>query len=56
MLVEAERTNNLELRDLAVANFIDNPFKYGWDKDHGGLFYFLDVDSESIEQAPEHRP
>ena len=28
----------------AIEKFINNPFDYGWDPAHGGLFYFLDAD------------
>ncbi|XP_064626400.1 N-acylglucosamine 2-epimerase-like [Lineus longissimus] len=31
----------------ALQNFILNPFKTGWDKEHGGLFYMLDADGLS---------
>ena len=27
-----------------------NPFNYGWDKEHGGIYYFLDVDGWSPVQ------
>ncbi|CAF91264.1 unnamed protein product, partial [Tetraodon nigroviridis] len=33
-----------ELQRTAIDKFLEVPFKDGWDKDHGGLFYFLDVD------------
>lgn len=33
-----------EIQKTAINKFVDLPFHYGWDKEHGGLFYFLDVD------------
>lgn len=39
----AERGDQ-ELQRTAIDKFLEVPFKDGWDKDHGGLFYFLDVD------------
>lgn len=32
------------LQRTAVDKFMEVPYLTGWDKDHGGLFYFLDVD------------
>ncbi|XP_056130496.1 N-acylglucosamine 2-epimerase isoform X2 [Lampris incognitus] len=32
------------LRNTAISKFIELPYHCGWDKQHGGLFYFLDVD------------
>jgi hypothetical protein len=28
----------------AIKTFISGPIEYGTDKEHGGIFYFLDVD------------
>ena len=50
LLEYAEETNNNGLRDIALDKFIQLPFKTGWDKIHGGLFYFLDVDGFSPVQ------
>ncbi|XP_069383384.1 N-acylglucosamine 2-epimerase isoform X1 [Paralichthys olivaceus] len=33
-----------ELQKTAIHKFVELPYKNGWDKEHGGLFYFLDVD------------
>uniref|UniRef100_A0A8C7D7H8 N-acylglucosamine 2-epimerase n=1 Tax=Oncorhynchus kisutch TaxID=8019 RepID=A0A8C7D7H8_ONCKI len=33
-----------ELQRTAVDKFMEIPFLTGWDKEHGGLLYFLDVD------------
>ncbi len=30
------------LKDRAIKQFIDTPYEYGLDKEHGGLYYFLD--------------
>ena len=49
LLVEAERTGNAELRRLAVDSFIRSPFEYGWDKENGGLYSFLDIDGTMLE-------
>ncbi|TRY98414.1 hypothetical protein DNTS_004963, partial [Danionella cerebrum] len=35
---------DVELQKTAVEKFMKVPFCNGWDKQHGGLFYFLDVD------------
>ncbi|CAL9703713.1 unnamed protein product [Knipowitschia caucasica] len=39
-----------ELRDSVVSRFIEGPFLRGWDQEHGGLFYFLDVDGHCPTQ------
>ncbi|WP_394353498.1 AGE family epimerase/isomerase [Dysgonomonas hofstadii] len=36
-----ERFSNKELIDFAVKNTL-HTIEYGWDKEHGGIFYFLD--------------
>ena len=33
-----------------METFMTKPFEYGWDKEHGGLFYYLDVDGWSPTQ------
>ncbi len=33
-----------ELQRTAIDKFVELPYQYGWDKEHGGLFSFLDVD------------
>ncbi|KAM3872214.1 N-acylglucosamine 2-epimerase [Diretmus argenteus] len=35
---------NEELQWTAINKFMELPYQHGWDKEHGGLFYFLDVD------------
>ena len=49
LLVEAERSGDLDLRKVAVESFIRSPFEYGWDKENGGLFSFLDVDGKGFK-------
>lgn len=50
LLEHAEETKNDELRLIAIEKFIKLPFEIGWDKVHGGLFYFLDADGLSPVQ------
>lgn len=60
-----------ELQTTAVDKFVELPYKRGWDSEHGGLFYFLDVDGRCPTQvslpppaliyscsqvAPTHKP
>jgi N-acylglucosamine 2-epimerase len=42
----ALRQSNQELQQLAI-NMIEWSFEIGWDKEHGGLYYFLDSDGRS---------
>lgn len=44
LLKLGENTKNETLRKIAIETFIVKAFENGWDKEHGGLFYFLDVD------------
>ncbi|XP_063427778.1 N-acylglucosamine 2-epimerase-like [Mytilus trossulus] len=46
----ASRTNKTELAETAIQTFMINPYNYGWDKQYGGLYYFLDVDGWSPAQ------
>lgn len=46
----AERGDQ-KLQRTAMDKFLELPFKDGWDKDHGGLFYFLDVDKHCPTQV-----
>lgn len=46
LLREANRSGDHGLRKFAVKNFIQQPAEYGWDREHGGLFYYMDVDGE----------
>ena len=32
------------LQTTAINKFVELPYQYGWDEEHSGLFYFLDVD------------
>lgn len=46
-----------ELQRTAIDKFVELPYQYGWDKDHGGLFYFLDVDGHcptQVNQSSTH--
>ena len=44
------RRSQDQLKSMAISKFIVEPFDYGWDKKHGGLLYFLDVDGQSPTQ------
>lgn len=46
----AIRKNRTELAETAIQTFMINPYNYGWDKQYGGLYYFLDVDGWSPAQ------
>ncbi|KAI3357470.1 hypothetical protein L3Q82_015510 [Scortum barcoo] len=48
----AERGDE-ELQRTAVDKFVELPYQSGWDKEHGGLFYFLDVDGHCPTQQLE---
>ena len=39
------------LQVTAINKFIELQFQRGWDKEHGGLFYFLDVDGHCPTQV-----
>ena len=39
--------NDESLRQVAIEHFIEMPWSYGWDKNFGGFFYFLDTDGHS---------
>ena len=39
------------LQSTAIDKFIELQFERGWDKEHGGLFYFLDVDGHCPTQV-----
>ncbi|KAK3585826.1 hypothetical protein CHS0354_038351 [Potamilus streckersoni] len=50
-LLQYARKKGIEdLKKTAIEKFILNPFSYGWDKEYGGLLYFLDVDGYSPTQ------
>lgn len=38
------------MTNTIIESFITKPFNVGWDSQHGGLFYFLDVDQHSPVQ------
>lgn len=40
-----------ELQKMAIDKFVELPYQRGWDKEHGGLFYFLDVDGHCPTQV-----
>lgn len=41
---------DVDLQRRAISHFIEQPCGYGWDEEHGGLFYFLDVGGHSPVQ------
>ena len=41
------RNKDSVLAEKSVSTFIEKPLDYGWDKEHGGLFYFLDADGKT---------
>ncbi|XP_049608102.1 N-acylglucosamine 2-epimerase [Syngnathus scovelli] len=50
LLQYASQCGDQELQEKAINKFVELPFEYGWDKQHGGLFYFLDVDGHCPTQ------
>ncbi|XP_062855332.1 N-acylglucosamine 2-epimerase isoform X2 [Trichomycterus rosablanca] len=50
LLQYAKAQGDKELQKVAVEKFMEVPFLTGWDKKHGGLFYFLDVDGHCPTQ------
>ncbi|XP_071383547.1 N-acylglucosamine 2-epimerase [Centroberyx affinis] len=44
LLQHAAARGDQQLQRTAVDKFMELPFQQGWDQQHGGLFYFLDVD------------
>lgn len=40
-----------ELQETAIQKFVELPYQCGWDTEHGGLFYFLDVDGHCPTQV-----
>lgn len=51
LLQYAQAKGDAQLQKIAVDKFIEVPFHTGWDKQHGGLFYFLDVDGHCPTQV-----
>ncbi|XP_072178053.1 N-acylglucosamine 2-epimerase-like [Diadema setosum] len=50
LLQYAKRHDRRDLYDTIIQGFIIDPFQTGWDKEHGGIFYFLDADGLSPTQ------
>uniref|UniRef100_A0A8B9H891 N-acylglucosamine 2-epimerase n=1 Tax=Astyanax mexicanus TaxID=7994 RepID=A0A8B9H891_ASTMX len=51
LLQYAKAQGDSDLQKLAVEKFMEVPFLTGWDGEHGGLFYFLDVDGHCPTQV-----
>ncbi len=45
----ANRTNNQQLINLAV-NVVLNTLNFGWDKEYGGIYYFMDAQGHPPHQ------
>ena len=52
LLKEYQSQGGEEMKKKALENFIENPFRYGWDEKHGGLLYFLDSDGTVLILKP----
>ena len=50
LLQLAQKKQDAALKTTAIDTFIKASFQRGWDAEHGGIFYFLDVDGESPVQ------
>ncbi|CAI9714839.1 N-acylglucosamine 2-epimerase-like isoform X1 [Octopus vulgaris] len=50
LLRYAVQTSNNSLKETALMSLIEQPFQTGWDKENGGLFYFLDANGLSPMQ------
>ena len=48
LIKEADRAKDQALKQKAIDQFILNPIEYGADKEHGGIFYFLDADGNRV--------
>ncbi|KAM9751766.1 N-acylglucosamine 2-epimerase [Menidia menidia] len=44
LLQHSAQTGDPDLRRTAIRHFLEPPHRGGWDPQHGGLFYLLDVD------------
>ncbi|TRZ09430.1 hypothetical protein HGM15179_017662 [Zosterops borbonicus] len=44
------RRGDADLGARAVAGLVEGPLRWGWDPQHGGLFYFLDADGHCPTQ------
>ncbi|CAN9500699.1 unnamed protein product [Ophioblennius macclurei] len=50
LLQYSEQFRDSQLQRTAVDKFVKLPYQRGWDKENGGLFYFLDVDGNCPTQ------
>ncbi|XP_061910153.1 N-acylglucosamine 2-epimerase isoform X1 [Entelurus aequoreus] len=50
LLEHAKQSGDQQLQATAIHKFVELPFKCGWDREHGGLLYFLDVDGHCPTQ------
>ncbi|CAL8346551.1 unnamed protein product [Merluccius merluccius] len=50
LLQYCTKNGDESLQSTAISKFIELQFQIGWDKEHGGLFYFLDVDGHCPTQ------
>ncbi|XP_054629630.1 N-acylglucosamine 2-epimerase isoform X3 [Dunckerocampus dactyliophorus] len=50
LLQYSKEWGDMELQGTAIDKFVELPFQYGWDKEHGGILYFLDVDGHCPTQ------
>ncbi|KAK3102532.1 hypothetical protein FSP39_012016 [Pinctada imbricata] len=50
LLRQAKKTGDVDLKKTALEQFMLNPLNYGWDKEYGGIYYFLDADGLSPTQ------
>ncbi|MEQ2195858.1 hypothetical protein XENOCAPTIV_019419, partial [Xenoophorus captivus] len=50
LLQYAAENDNKKIQRTAIEKFVELPYERGWDTDHGGLFYFLDVDGHCPTQ------
>ncbi|KAM9342092.1 N-acylglucosamine 2-epimerase isoform 2-T3 [Pholidichthys leucotaenia] len=55
LLQYSAESGDEELQKAAISKFVELPYEYGWDKEHGGLFYFLDVDGHCPTQFPDDK-
>ena len=44
LLQHATKNGDKELAETAVHSFIETPLAYGWDKEWGGIMYFMDAE------------
>lgn len=51
LMLYGAQSGDKEIHRTAIRNFVELPYQYGWDKEHGGLFYFLDVDGHCPTQV-----